>query len=570
MERKTLKLLVIGTLSLMTLQLQSQVTIGSGIEPRRAALLDLKTRQGAAGTVSSVSDDANITSGLGDGGLLLPRVKLVSISTLEPFIPTSDPDYIANTDNLKERLAGLMVYNITNNGVGSTLYPAVYTWNGTIWVPSQANEAVSSITGQPKKFTFYEQGTETAAPITFTVAGPGTWTYQWYQVTGNNVHVRIGTPVGQAGTIYTSTATANAAGANTASFTPQAVIKGTTRNANYTGFYKFYCVATSTLGAELTSDIAEVAVGCGAKNNAGEWISFMCFNLGSDNNSTIESQKSYSIGSYTNNTTDAPGQHAYIANEEKLWGSLFQWGRIPDGHELRSFTGVGGTPTNIADRGAMATTDIGDGYRCSVSDTNRPYQQVKKTSTTWYGKFICGSAAWTPIAQATSDVLWRTGRFIQNDPCAHYKADGTYQEFWHEGTDQTTTGTTACTDAGTSWRTPVQDEWGSLYKGVTTSGSPAAATANTWSWYGGTSTPINTSRGYEIKPDGVTTTMFLPASGYRSSNGLLYLQGAGGTYWSISIISTNAYNLNFNSGSVFPANSSSRANGFALRCIKNS
>jgi uncharacterized protein (TIGR02145 family) len=377
--------------------------------------------------------------------------------------------------------------------------------------------------------------------------------------------------VGQAGTIYTNPTNANAAGANTASFTPQGVIKGTTRNANNTGFYKFYCVANSSLGAHLESDIVEVAVGCGAKNNAGEWISFMCFNLGSDNNSTIESQKSYNIGSYTNNTTDAPGQHAYIANEEKLWGSLFQWGRIPDDHELRSFTGAGGTPTNIATRGAIAATDIGNGYRCSVSDINHPYQQVKKTSTTWYGKFIYGNNdAWTPIAQATSDVLWRTGRFIQNDPCAHYKADGTYQEFWHEGTDQTTTGTTACTDAGTSWRTPAQDEWGNLYKGGTISGSPATATANTWSWYGGTSTPVNTSRGYEIKPDGVTTTMFLPASGHRNNiSGSLHSQGASANYWSISVISTNAYSLYFNSGNVFPATNNTRATGFALRCIKN-
>jgi hypothetical protein len=74
----------------------------------------------------------------------------------------------------------------------------------------------------------------------------------------------------------------------------------------------------------------------------------------------------------------------------------------------------------------------------------------------------------------------------------------------------------------------------------------------------------------EIKPDGATTTMFLPASGNRyPGNGLLYYQGASGYYWSISIISTNAYYLSSNSVSVAPANSSSRANGFALRCVKN-
>ncbi|GHT14874.1 hypothetical protein FACS189426_21850 [Bacteroidia bacterium] len=63
---------------------------------------------------------------------------------------------------------------------------------------------------------------------------------------------------------------------------------------------------------------------------------------------------------------------------------------------------------------------------------------------------------------------------------------------------------------------------------------------------------------------------FLPAGGNRNNgNGLLYNQGSNGNYWSVSISGTNAYNLNFNSGSVNPANSNNRANGFALRCIKN-
>lgn len=555
-------LLLMYTIGSFMVSLRSQVTIGSRIEPRRATLLDLKTRQSAEGAISSVSDDENVTSGLGDGGLLLPRVKLISISTLEPFIPIDDPDFTANTDNLKERLAGLMVYNITNNGVGSTLYPAVYTWNGAMWVTSQANEAASSITRQPKKFTFYELGTETPVPLSFIVDGLGTWTYQWYQITGNNVHVRIGTPIGGAGTISGS-------GSTTASFTPTGVIKGTTRNANHTDFYKFYCIAESSLGAHLESNIAEVAVGCGAKNNAGEWISFMCFNLGADNSNTIASQKTYNIGSYINNANNETGQHAYISNEEKLWGSLFQWGRIPDGHELRSFTGAGGTPTNLIVRDLLSSGDFGNGNSCNTTGISYPYQQVKKSSV-GYGNFITGNSNWTLVSQSIADLLWRTGRFVQNDPCARYKEDGTYQMLWHEGTDRTND-SDACVDSGTSWRTPSQDEWGSLYKGGTISGSCTTATANTWSWYGGTSSPINTSRGYEIKPDGVTTTLFLPASGYAgSSTGLLYTQGGSGYYWSVSFISSNAYGMSFGSSNVNPAYNTNRNYGFALRCIKNS
>ncbi|MDR2005366.1 MAG: fibrobacter succinogenes major paralogous domain-containing protein, partial [Prevotella sp.] len=117
----------------------------------------------------------------------------------------------------------------------------------------------------------------------------------------------------------------------------------------------------------------------------------------------------------------------------------------------------------------------------------------------------------------------------------------------------------------TNWRTPSQDEWGNLYKGGTVSGSPSTATANTWVWNS------TNGRGYEIRPDGATTTLFLPASGHRhNGNGLLYGQGASGHYWSISVIGANAYYLHFNSGNVYPANSGNRAFGFALRCIKNS
>ncbi|GHV41145.1 hypothetical protein FACS1894179_08790 [Bacteroidia bacterium] len=538
----------------MALQLYSQVTIGSGIPPSRAALLDLKTKQ-TTGTISSVSDDANITSGAGDGGLLLPRVKLVSISTLEPFIPAGDPDFTANTDNLKERLAGLMVYNITNNGVGSTLYPAVYTWNGAIWVTSQANVAVSSITGQPQQFTFYEQGTETAQPLTFTVDGLGTWTYQWYQVTGNNVHVRIGTPIGGSGTV-------SGTGATTASFTPTGVIKGTTRNAVNAGFYRFYCIAQSSLGTKLESNTVEVAVGCGAKNNAGEWLSFMCFNLGASD-LTIAAQKNHTMTFSPAN--DADGKHYYIANEENLYGDLYQWGRIGDGHEKRGaaqgFTaGANTAGTNQVAYGSGPTYEDGN----LIGTSQRfPWRQVARNNSAYYGKFIFTGAAqnynWAYNLPANQiDQLWRAGRFASNDPCAKINADGVTYETYYPVQDGTS-------GASTGWRTPAQDEWGSLYKGGTISGSPSTATANTWVWNS------TNGRGYEIRPNGVTTTLFLPAGGYRYiDNGLLYRQGTLGYYWSTSINSTTAYSLYFSSASVYPANSNYRAFGFALRCIKNS
>ncbi|MDH6316892.1 uncharacterized protein (TIGR02145 family) [Parabacteroides sp. PF5-5] len=549
MKRIRLKLTVWLAVIAGTIPAYSQVTVGSDITPTRAALLEIKTQQ-TSGKVASVTDDKNITSGKDGGGFLLPRVKLVNTGTLEPFIEADDDEFVNNVGSLKEKLAGLMVYNITNNG--GALYPAVYTWNGAYWVTSQANEAVSSITKQPKKFTFYELGTETPAALEFKVDGQGDWSYQWYQVTGNNVHVRIGTAIGGSGTV-------TGTGATTSKFTPTGVIKGTTRNAKNAGFYKFYCIANSSLGAELTSDIAEVAVGCGAKNNAGEWLSFMCFNLGATT-LTIEAQKNHSMT--FNPANESNGLHYYIAGEENLYGDLYQWGRIGDGHEKRGASagfvaGQKNAGTNQVAYGEGPTYESGN----LIALQNYPWRQVKR-NTDHYGKFILTTseqnANWAYNLSATQiDRIWRSGRLAANDPCAKIKEDGISYETYYPATNGTS-------GANTAWRTPSQDEWRSLYKGGAIAGTPATATANTWVW-----NSVN-GRGYEIKPDGETTTLFLPASGSRAAtNGQLYNQGTGANYWTIGTIGTDAYMLSFNSSTVNSAGSGNRGQGCTLRCIKH-
>lgn len=532
--------------------LQAQVTIGSGIPPTKAALLDLKTRQ-AESIVNNVGDDENISSET--GGLLLPRVKLVSTNNLEPFISTLDDDWTDATKQkaLRMSLVGLTVYNIAS--VGTSLYPALYTWDGFKWTTSQANPSAGlEVSRQPQAFTFYETGEETVKPLEFIISGAiGTVTYQWYQVTGNNVHIRIGTPIGS-GTI-------SGTGDKTASFTPLGVIKGTTRNAKNAGFYKFYCEALDSYGKKIQSTTAEIAVGCGAKNNSGEWITFMCFNLGAENGITIKDQINAPINSHTNSPN---GDHAYIPGEERVYGSLFQWGRIADSHELRN--------SPVIARGSMTEAEILSGNKCSGGDTGRPFVQIKKGSN-WHGKFITSSvgnnANWNPSPQYSLDRLWRIGGFDQNDPCGHYNEDGTYLEFWHEGTNETSSGVAACSAGKTGWRSPSQDEWSSIYKGGSLAGTPQSASANTWIWTGGAETQISKIRGYEIKPDGATTTLFLPASGFRhSDNGNLQLVGTFGYYWSVSILSTNVHDLYFANGMVNPGNNDVRGRGMPIRCVK--
>ena len=64
--------------------------------------------------------------------------------------------------------------------------------------------------------------------------------------------------------------------------------------------------------------------------------------------------------------------------------------------------------------------------------------------------------------------------------------------------------------------------------------------------------------------------VIIPLAGNRdNSSAALNNQGSNGNYWSSSPNGTNAYNLNFNSSNVNPADNNNRANGFSVRCLKD-
>jgi len=59
------------------------------------------------------------------------------------------------------------------------------------------------------------------------------------------------------------------------------------------------------------------------------------------------------------------------------------------------------------------------------------------------------------------------------------------------------------------------------------------------------------------------------AGNRNNSNGSLNNQGSNGNYWSSSVTGSNAYDLDFLSSSVNPANNNNRTNGFSVRCLKD-
>lgn len=106
------KLLLSGVIFLFTLtNIRAQVTIGSGEEPRKGSILDLKIN-------GNNKHEFNANGGLG-----LPRVALVSPTTLT----------VGNDESKKTDHVGLTVYNITNNDV---MKEGIYYWNGEKWMLS--------------------------------------------------------------------------------------------------------------------------------------------------------------------------------------------------------------------------------------------------------------------------------------------------------------------------------------------------------------------------------------------------------------------------------------------------
>ena len=539
---KTKMILVLLLIVSAVMKMNAQVTIGNDTPP--AATLDV---------VATKSDGSTAE------GIIAPRVTLAQLN--------------AAYSKYGAAQTGAIVYVTDYSGATISGYSDQITcrgyayFNGIYWVGDcAATQSYARILFQPKAFTFYEQGIEAEDALGFGAGGSSAMSYQWYIVTGSNIHVRIARPC----------TASDGAGFNSSSFTPRvagSLNSTNTKTASKNGFYRYYCVATNMEGDFVTSDIAEVAVGCGAKDLNGEWLSFMCFNLGATRH-TIAAQQGTSVTFSVAN--DANGIHTKVANEEALYGNLFQWGRIADGHEKRSAIQNGSTGGNTTDNVAAwnATTPPTYADGNLLGTTQRyPYQQVSTTNGTYYGKFIRTSSAndynWYAGSNAQStavDQLWRQSAFAPNDPCQKIMADGlAYSTFYPAASSSTAGGT-----SGTSWRIPSQHEWGSLYRGGTNSGTRDIALANTWDWYQLSSSTSEGAKGMAIKPDGLTTTLFLPANGFRSpSSALLYYQGANGTYWSGSIMGTNAYYLNFFSDSVSPASSYYRGYGFALRCIKN-
>jgi uncharacterized protein (TIGR02145 family) len=245
-----------------------------------------------------------------------------------------------------------------------------------------------------------------------------------------------------------------------------------------------------------------------------EGLTFMCYNLGANPNMTIAEQMAYTPSPNTVNSVDAT-----------VYGDLYQWGRIADGHQVRNSAEIVGPYTGPFD----------------------PNGQIPSSASSYYGKNIFGSG-YDPYPYAWrvphSDILWGYPKTV-NDPCP------------------------------VDWRLPTRNELMSIFNNsallipISTSWSAALSSGNRVRW-----SNTNTA-GIEISADdGGSTSIFLPAAGYRS-----YQIGGGGTaqtgtsgYYNTGMPvtgSSSAYRINFHSNTLNPTTQNERVCGTSVRCIED-
>lgn len=144
----TISFLLFISLNLISIPTYAQVTIGSNLEPEKAAILDLKEKEDKDGGPTAEK-----------GGLILPRVNLEKKKQLYPFIrekgysasnyddASYDPN-VADPDYAKEKPAhkGLVVYNLKEDD-DEELCLGFNQWDGEQWncFEQKASSALFSI-----------------------------------------------------------------------------------------------------------------------------------------------------------------------------------------------------------------------------------------------------------------------------------------------------------------------------------------------------------------------------------------------------------------------------------------
>jgi len=318
MRTKTFQnwLLIVAAIALFfTSHIKAQVTIGSENAPKPFSILELTTQKK-------------------DGGLRLPQLTTEERDTVRTKFDESPETALA--------AEGLVIFNKTTN--------CLEFWNGKDWVSLCANAKFDPSTFPPGEGTMagrtcFDIAYSNSGGVCGSVEGR-TWkadfttpaNTQVYTFTAlapvSNVRFAYVESSSGAGKIVKSlTANDDYSGDNLSGpFSATLVYKESlnsdarglgSANALTVAIYAIYNDSPDGKGTdkavELTAFIKDCNC-CGAMTVSGEWLNFMCHNLGAD----------YTIDPFTwdNSKGDTDGSD--------VKGDLYQWGRNTDGHEKRN------------------------------------------------------------------------------------------------------------------------------------------------------------------------------------------------------------------------------------------
>jgi uncharacterized protein (TIGR02145 family) len=420
------------------------------------------------------------TDGTTAEGVIAPRLDRAALNAKEAKYTAAQTGAIVYVNNAANGTAAGQAINVTSVGY--------YYFDGTVWLEMAVGSAVAlKITQQPKAFSWSRikdaygdpaaPASPTVAKLKVTAIGSGL-SYQWYRKNRNKNAPAV-----------------KLAGETNDDFAPPVTAWG---------MESYFVVVKNNTNDSVISNIAEVALGCGAKTIDGGWLKMACYNHG-----VTTADKSNDPFTYKTGTDEGSTTVKYYGAGGIL-GAFYQWGR----NDSVPRTSVG----NVA--GPYSTSGSANTFLAKGDN------QITSAHAA-YGNFITGPDAafnydWR---QGYWDFLWYANR---GNPCP------------------------------SGWWMPTQTDWGSITGGGTNRVSAAQTTANSMEFV----------QGYKFKPDGSTVTLFLPAAGYRSNGGGVSYVTSYGHYWSSTSASSMAFSLNFDNNYLYPADSGGRAAGRSVRCVQ--
>jgi uncharacterized protein (TIGR02145 family) len=541
MTKKTVFLML--TLIMMNAaSVNAQVTIGSLTDPPAYSLLELD-------------------AGSYKGGLHLPRFTMTERNALV----------------LNSEAAGLLIFNTSSN--------CLEIWTGATWkslcessLPGGANSSAPASFEENGKYKIFgkilfdvNNGNVSNYPPPYNsypndyphicdLSSELTYTYTLKSFPENeyafsSVQFTVDDPTG----LLSNYTTDSNAGTVTLTFKSLAEVKTLVDYAVRTNAKKITITAFfldnrgTKKKAELTVRIQNAPIGCSVRKVNPEninptvngWLTFMCYNLGADPDyGDPAAQKAYIPVPNTGSSTDCT-----------VYGDLYQWGRVDDGHQRRDLALENVWPSDHSD---VATGFIENPVPNNAANINTTTGQVLESDVR-FGKFIrrtSNNYDWIAGTSAVHDTRWNAGtetapKKAAADPCP----DG--------------------------WRVPTRTEWASIY-GIMTNCSSGescytSAKVNRWSHnfavppagdagtHGVSLTPSTASSNTNY---GASPTLFLSASDNRNRAYTMFENNGGASlYWSSTVTDVDAYRLLCNTTYVAPSSPFNRSYGHSVRCV---